>query len=491
MNALPIPVTVSRNALTVEGCPPALARELSFEKQNISLEQGSFSSRPETVSYAQYDEHTRICRTYPNALHLVRHAADRLQLELKVVDHRIRPPLDPGRLEERHYRADCFDALKAVAQANSSGLIVGLSGTDKTTMLCGLIRLLPGHFKVLVTTETELQAKQLHTALTMMVGDEIIGLHLRATSVPARIMVTHMDLLTSFTEGDLLYSGHALRDTDAWLCDEVHRLPVPSRIPILNQFRTVYSWGITATPERADNSHQLNSVIFGPVLSRTGHLEAGHDRTRAAGIVPVKALVFPLPAEVPVPEKWSLAAKIKAAYLKNPKLNLLVKGIDASLPENCKALVVADSWRQGVLLRSVLPHHPFVHGRLRPNLRDRIVADLKSGSIRRVICADSWSEEIDVHDLSFIIDCSAGTSPTRMVCEASGATTAAPGKPMPHYVVFLCLSSELLFNRGISKLETMGKLGWDVRFMFSRLVPDSLPFEKVPLLAELGAFTED
>lgn len=318
----PIPTMISRSSLTLRECPPELATELAYVRQDIAFEAGNFKSTPVKVSYVHYDHRTHVCRTYPNALHLIQKTAEQLGLELSVIDQRIRPQLDLGLLDKGEFRTVCFRALEAVTRANSSGLIVTPTGPDKTSILCGLVRLLPRHYKVLVTTEDKSVVNQIHGAFTRAVRDETIGIHNKPISNPARIIVTDLDALKDFTQGELAYSGYALREFDAWICDEVHRLPEPSRVPLLNQFRTVFSWGLTATPDRADNSHQLNSVIFGPTLFLAGHAEMLEllQRRGESGITPVKALVFPLPAERPIPEDWPLHAKMRAAYLKNPKL---------------------------------------------------------------------------------------------------------------------------------------------------------------------------
>lgn len=359
----PIPTAISRSSLTLRECPPELAAELAYIRQDITFEAGNFKSTPIIVSYAHYDQRTRVCRTYPNALHLVQKASEQLGLQLSVVDQRIRPALDLSLLNKAEYGADCFRALEAVTRANSSGLIVVTAGTEKTSILSGLVRMMPQHFKVLVTTEDKAVVNQIHAALAKDLPDETIGIHNKPVSNPARIIVTDLDALKDFTQGELAYSGYALRDFDAWICDEVHRLPEPSRVPLLNQFRTVFCWGLTATPDRADNSHQLNSVVFGPILFQEGHNEASEVRQTEETRI-VKALVFPLPAERPIPEDWLLHAKIRAAYLKNPKLALLLKGVDAALPESSKVVVFADTIRLGILLCKALPRYPIFHRRL-------------------------------------------------------------------------------------------------------------------------------
>ena len=485
-----IPVTVTRSSLTIKECPPELADALVYVRQNVSFDQGNFRTTPERVSYAHYEAQTRTCRTYPNALHLVEAAARGLRLALEINDQRLRPPLDLSRVNQAEYPAVCYQALETVAQARSSGIVVAPAGAGATPILCGLVRMLPRHFKVLVTADEITVAQQIHAALAEALSEEKIGIHMPRRSERGRIMVTHLDALKDFVQGDLAYGGYALREFDAWICDEVHRLPVPGRIPFLNQFRPTYCWGLTATPVRADNSHELNSVVFGPALlakSADGTLEiqAGSGKK---GIVPLRVFVFPLLTPRPLAEGLSLYELTRAAYLKNPALGATLKGINSNLPEAAKVLVCADTVRLGIILRRQLPQYTFIHRRQHPEYRQDILQRLRAGEIRRVLCADIWSEGIDLPDLDYVIDCSPKPLPHLIIPHAGRANRHAEGQRHGLYLMLLCLGSQHLFNLGVAKLQNINSLGWEVSYMFPREVVDNLPFEQAPLLPELGVF---
>ena len=427
-------MTVTRSSLTIKECPPELADALVYVRQNVSFDQGNFRTTPERVSYAHYEAQTRTCRTYPNALHLVEAAARGLRLALEINDQRLRPPLDLSRVNQAEYPAVCYQALETVAQARSSGIVVAPAGAGTTPILCGLVRMLPRHFKVLVTADEKTVAQQIHAALAAALSEEKIGIHMPRRSERGRIMVTHLDALKDFVQGDMAYCGYALRDFDAWICDEVHRLPVPGRIPFLNQFRPTYCWGLTATPVRADNSHELNSVVFGPALLAKKRATA-HWRSRPAagkkGIVPLRVFVFPLLTPRPLAEGLSLYELTRAAYLKNPALGATLKGINSNLPEAAKVLVCADTVRLGIILRRQLPQYTFIHRRQHPEYRQDILQRLRAGEIRRVLCADIWSEGIDVPDLDYVIDCSAKPLPHLIIPHAGRANRHAEGQRRP------------------------------------------------------------
>lgn len=487
-----IPVTVTRSSLTLRDCPPALADALVYVRQNVFFDHGNLITTPEQVSYADYDAQTRTCRTYPNALHLVETAAEKLRLALEIRDERLYPPLDLTRLNLTDCPVVCRHALRAVAQARSSGLLVVPAEIGTTQILCGLARLLPGHFKVLVTTDDKPAVENIHAALAEALSGETIGIHATPRSEVGRIIVTHLDALKDFVQGEMAYCGHALRDFDAWICDQVHRLPEPGHIPFLSQFRTTYCWGLTATPVRADNSHQLNSVVFGPTLF-TNKCRDPLDVGAACGengLGLQRVCVFPLLTPQPLAEALSTDQIVRAAYLRNPALGATLMGISEKLPEAATALILADTLRLGIILHRQLPQYTFVHGRQSPESRQHILQRLGAGEIRRVLCAALDGEAVDVHGVDYLIDCSSKTLPAFIFQTRRHEIPTAENRRRGIYVMLLCMASERLFNLGVCKLHNANKLGWPVSYMFSRDIVGHLPFEQSPLLPELGTFPE-
>ena len=489
----PIVVKVNRSSLSIADCPKGLADALQYQRLDITHSGGSFVTSRVPVAYASHDERSRICRTYPNALHLVKRHAGALHQNITVNDERTFPNLDLSVLDRSQYRSVCFEALAAVSKARSSGLIIGPAGIGKTSIICGLLQMLPKEFKVLVTTEDRNVALQLHKALGKAIPGEKIGLHCKPASEIGRITVTHLDALKDFTQGVIAYSGYDLRSFDCWICDEVHRLPVPSRLQFVPQFRPVYSWGLTATPERADNSHTLNEVVFGPVLFSINHKETLdiQARTGEKGLGPVKVMVFPLATDEPVPDDTPLFSKIRKVYLKNPKMRRLLIGILSSIPDldTAKIMIFVDTRRLGFLISKWIPGFAFVHGLHSLEHRRSVLDKFKAGELAKIICTDIWSEGIDVPDLAYVVDCSAKVSPNRMIQRAGRAARSAGDKAAGYYIMLISTTSPHLFNQGITKLKSINDLGWEVRYMFDREYGRTLPFEKAPLLAELGQFS--
>ena len=116
-------------------------------------------------------------------------------------DQRILPELDPSKLDRGRFRSVCFAALEAAANARGSGLILGPTGIGKTSIICGLVQMLPKDFKVLVTTEDRNVTQQIYKASSEALPSEKIGLHCKPASNLGRVMVTHLDALKDFTQG--------------------------------------------------------------------------------------------------------------------------------------------------------------------------------------------------------------------------------------------------------------------------------------------------
>jgi len=479
-----IPVIVTRTALTIKECPSALADALAFIRNRVSFEHGELENVPERVSYSQYDAQTKLCRTYPNALHLVQTAVEKLGLSLEIRDQRLCSPLDFGCINKADYPGSVYQLLEAVAQSPSSGVILVPEGCERIATVRGLIHMLPRHFKILITSGDEMAASHIHESLAQALTGEKIGVHLKFKSARERIMVTHLDALNHFVQGELAYSGCALRDFDTWICDEAHRVSEPAHFTLLSQFRTVYSWGLTATPVRADNSHQLLSVTFGPRLGGVNQVALEFETASSQTSASPRVFVFPLTAP-PVAANLRLHDKLRIAFLKNPALTATLRGIDASLPETARVVVLVNSLRLGIILHQQLPHYIFLDNRQGSEHRQNILDELRASKVHRVMvhtCADRF----EVSDVDYLIDCFVGSN----IVSSGTRPISGNGRRHVSHIMLLCLASEEFFNDGVAKLQKMNALDWQVLFMFDRKLVEHLPFAHAPLLPELGTFPE-
>jgi len=342
----------------------------------------------------------------------------------------------------------------------------------------------PPHFKILVSAGDPISAVRVHESLVQASAEEKIGLHINRQSARSRIMVTHLDALADFARGDLAYSGYGLRDFDAWICDEAHRVSEPGRFALLSQFRTVYSWGLTATPVRADNSHQLLAVIFGPVLwsqnRQAGMLETTNGQLAN---VATRVFVFPLPGPS-IAADLRLHEKFGIACLKNPALGATLRGIDSSLPETARVLVLTNSLRLAIILWRQLPHYVFLDSRQTAERRQNILDKLRSGEMRRVLVRGGGNR-IDLPAVDYLIDCTFASDGV-----VRGAYGTSDGRQHANHIMLLCLGCDQFFDEGIAKLQKMNALDWQVTYMFDRKLVAQLPFARAPLLPELGTFPE-
>ena len=488
---------VTRSSLTISDCPLALAQSLAYVHSDSQYVNGNFHSRSFLVPYHSFEPcpenaDTGKCFTYPNALHHVKRWAQENGYKLVLEDQRVRPILDISKVDKSKYRSTCYQALTQVVAAQDSGQIIGPTGMGKTSIIFGLIDLLPKNpdFKILVSTEEKDVANQIYKKLKEFFPQESIGIVNRPHRDPGRIMVINQDALKDLSQGELAAMGYGLKDYSAWICDEVHRLPVKSRIPLISNLRPAFSWGLTATPKRSDNAHELNGAYFGRVLFEMSHSDVieVQKKTRELGIVPIKVSVFPLPTDQEIPEALSWYEKTKRAYLKNSKLPILIRGIDQLLPAEDKVLLFADTIRLSIILRKILPTYQLVNGKMPSEMRQEKLAQFRSGETKRIIATDVWSEGVDVPDLAHVIDCSCKVSPNLLTQRAGRAARSADNKAYGHYIMLLCLSSEHLFNQAITKLEHFNRLHWDVSFYFPESIIQQSSFSRAPILIELGKF---
>jgi hypothetical protein len=464
MNHSPL-VTVTRGALTIKECPAELATALVVSCTRVSFADGTRQTTSEFLAYAHYDVQSRLCRTYPNALGLVRRAAEKLGLELRIQEQRLQPPLNPKSIQSDIIE-EIRDLLAEVVQAQSSGILLVRPQTETAAIIDGLVRLVPKHFKILVTMGDGQAAHRLLPSLSQSLGERP-GIHVRPLEARARIMISCHAQLQDFAQGDLAYSGYALRDFDVWIADEAHRLADPACFPLIGQLRTVYSWGLTAHPNRADDSHRLMEVVFGPRLTTTAPAEI---KTADLGL---RLFVFPLVPAQPLAPKLAAARKIRAAYLQNPLLIATFKGIDTNLPEKAKVLFLLDSVRLMLQLRAQLPHYDFLDGRTSSiGLKD-LDQRLESVDSKRILVMLSRGQRIKLPRADYVID----------------GTVATPLRPVhSNLIMVLCLGDEQLFEAGIAKINQWSVTDRPVNYMFERELVDFLPFSKAPLVAELGTF---
>jgi superfamily II DNA or RNA helicase len=152
-------------------------------------------------------------------------------------------------------------------------------------------------------------------------------------------------------------------------------------------------------------------------------------------------------------------------------------------------MIFVDTRRLGVLIGKWIPGFTFVHGLHSLDYRQNVLDKFKTGELAKIICTDIWSEGIDVPDLTYVVDCSAKVSPNRIIQRAGRAARSAGDKAAGYYIMVISTTSPHLFNQGITKLKSLNDLGWEIRYMFDRDYAKTLPFEKAPLLAELGQFS--
>ena len=227
-------------------------------------------------AYWQARAHRRRCAHLPRRIDLLRRDGDDLLLprgvnvELKrllarevpgvdvaIRDARVAPPAVGLRLAValRPYQQEAV----ACAVARKEGVLVAPTGSGKTVIAMGLIAALGLRTLILVHTRTLLDQ-------TCAVVERCLGVRAGrmggGDDAPGEVTVATVQTIVRRDPA-------ALRDQFGLvLLDEAHHAPAATFTDVLQRLAARHRFGLTATPERADQLHPLMYATLGPELWR-------------------------------------------------------------------------------------------------------------------------------------------------------------------------------------------------------------------------------
>lgn len=248
-------------------------------------------------AYWQAREHRRRCAHLARRIDLVARADDDLLLprginvELKrllarthpdvavaIDDARVAPPAHGLRLqvELRPYQQEAV----AAAVARREGVLVAPTGSGKTVIAMGLIAALGVRTLILVHTRTLLDQTCAVVQRCLGVRPGRIG---GGDDSTGEVTVATMQTLVRRDPA-------AVRERFGLvLLDEAHHAPAATFTDVLQRFAARHRFGLTATPERADQLHPLMYATLGPELWRAEPSEMVRIGSLcAARVVPVE-----------------------------------------------------------------------------------------------------------------------------------------------------------------------------------------------------------
>ena len=222
------------------------------------------------------------------------------------------------------------------------------------------------------------------------------------------------------------------------LMDECHHAPADSFRNLFKLIPARYRWGLTATPERPDGWGPLLSMFIGPKLFEmtpaelvdSGYLEM-------PTILPVSSGVS-APDAVWSRNKISPAAATKAMtwLCKNgERTKLIVDLVMEAVEAGRTSLVLVPRVRFAKQIAEMLRQRGAdacaVTGQMNKKTRERSLNDLRSGRLQVVVATQLADEGLDVPNLDFLLNASAGRSAGRAIQRVGRAMRIAPNKSSP------------------------------------------------------------
>jgi superfamily II DNA or RNA helicase len=178
-------------------------------------------------------------------------------IAVEVADARVAPVAVGLRLsiELRDYQKEAI----AAAVAGKEGVLVAPTGSGKTVIGLGLVAQLGLRALILVHTRTLLD--QTCAAVARCLGVQAGRLGAGDDDV--------RDVTVATVQTVLRRDPSRLRDAfGVVLLDEAHHAPAATFTDVLQRFAARHRYGLTATPERADQLHPLMYATLGPELWR-------------------------------------------------------------------------------------------------------------------------------------------------------------------------------------------------------------------------------
>jgi superfamily II DNA or RNA helicase len=174
------------------------------------------------------------------------------------------------------------------------------------------------------------------------------------------------------------------------LIDECHHVPASTFLKVVSEFAAMYRFGVTATPYRED---QLEKLIFKTVGPSLAYLDK--DDLRALGKLMTPEVVrkhtryyFPYNPSSRKHNYHALVDDISADFNRNQQIATDVI-VESTLDEDNVCIVLVGRIQHGEnlleMIEPVLPNTGFVHSKMTPKERDRVLDDFESGKFRVLI----------------------------------------------------------------------------------------------------------
>lgn len=208
--------------------------------------------------------------------------------------------------------------------------------------------------------------------------------------------------------------------------DEIHTLPVDSRIPVWVKFMHCRKFGLTGSlTGRFDGRDPLIEGLIGPVLVKKTYTDAIND----GAICPLKVLAL----RVPTPEVYSYnrnKAYDNCLYL-SPDIIAATRVISTSvIDHNTQAILFISNEKQADKLAETLGESAIVAmaKKLTAKQRKDLVGEMKSSNVKRCISSEIFATGMTFQDLAVVVNLAGGGASTSCVQKPGRLLQVRPGK---------------------------------------------------------------
>lgn len=342
--------------------------------------------------------------------------------------------LDDFAVKLRDYQKEAVEVMLQKVQ----GFVCLPCGAGKT-VLGGAAIALSGETSI-VLVHTEDLATQWADILTGMYGLDVRivgagGGDIRWMKLnPNEVAVCMVQTL----HANQMKAQNLLCSAGAVLMDECHHAPADS---FRNLFRYVparYRWGLTATPDRPDGWGPLLSMYIGPKL-----FEMTPAQLVEGGYLAMPKII-PISSGVGAPmNKWGANKRTQAVSSKamnwlcdnKERTDLIVDLIMEAVEDERTSLVLVPrvkfAKRLAEMLRARGADAVAVTGQMNKSTRERSLQKLRNNRLQVIVATQLADEGLDVPNIDFLLNASAGRSAGRAVQRVGRAMRVAPGKRAP------------------------------------------------------------
>jgi superfamily II DNA or RNA helicase len=285
------------------------------------------------------------------------------------------------------------------------------------------------------------------------------------------------------------YAGSgSLAEYDLVILDECHHAAAPAFAPKLRYFDGP-RWGLSATPERADDLKQLVFDLIGPIIhevprealvdagqlaqarvfihspNRKGEMEQEIREEAEAACAERKRKFrwnFITPEGAAVQKKQCVwQAALRKGVFENPKRDALIVKLAIQHAQD-STLVIVGSIEHGKALAAEVPDAEICYAKLGKNKRQSLLAAFSCGELKTLFATSLADEGLDVPIASTLILASAGRSDTKTVQRTGRVLRPYPGKTYGIIHDFSDLQHYFLAAQSRKRVAAYRSLGYQI-----------------------------